>query len=43
LRGHRISCPRDGAILSVKEITEFGSGTARLLVWCKMCGLEEEF
>ena len=42
-RGSPISCPRDGAILSVEEITEIDSATVRLLVWCKMCGLEEEF
>jgi diguanylate cyclase (GGDEF)-like protein len=42
-QGYHIRCQRDGAILSVKEITEIGSATARLIVSCKMCGLIEEF
>jgi diguanylate cyclase (GGDEF)-like protein len=42
-RGYRIKCPRDEAILDVQEMTYVGSATARLLVWCKMCGLAEEF
>jgi diguanylate cyclase (GGDEF)-like protein len=41
-QGHSIKCPRDGSILNVYETTDIGSAIARLLVCCKMCGLEEE-
>lgn len=40
-RGVKIRCPKDRAILEVRESTEIGKPTANLLIWCKMCGLSE--
>ncbi len=40
-RGVEIKCPKDGAILEVRESTEIGQATVHLFIWCKMCGLNE--
>ena len=40
-----IQCPRDGARLDVHELAEMGAGGAaavHLLIWCKLCGLQQE-
>jgi diguanylate cyclase (GGDEF)-like protein len=39
---HLVRCPRDGAILDVRELGEMGRSTVTLHVWCKLCGLQEE-
>jgi hypothetical protein len=39
---HLARCPRDAAILHVRELAEMGVPTVHLHVWCKLCGLQEE-
>jgi diguanylate cyclase (GGDEF)-like protein len=41
-RGSQPTCPRDDALLLVKEIGSSDSGTPVLLIYCKLCGLNAE-
>ena len=34
-------CPRDAAILDVRESHELGNPTPHIFVWCKLCGISE--
>jgi diguanylate cyclase (GGDEF)-like protein len=41
-KGRRIACPKDGALLAVRENQTIGNPRASLFVLCKMCGWNDQ-